>query len=78
MFADGIYIGRLLEFLVLIDALLYENLLQRQEVQLFQEFILAYLQFLADKVLGAVCRMAQHIAYGEELRFVVLDHTTVG
>ena len=78
MFADGIDIGRLLEFLVLIDSLFDEDLLQRQEMQLFQEFVLADFEFLADKVFGAVCGVAEHVAHREELRFVVLDHTTVG
>ena len=75
---DGVDVGSLLEFLVLIDALLDEDFLQRAEVQLFEEFALTDLQFLSDEVLGAVGGVAQHVADGEELRFVVLDDATVG
>ena len=46
-------------------------------MQLFEEFVLAYLEFLADEVFRAVHAVAQHITDGEELRLVVLDHATV-
>ena len=78
MFADGIHVGCLLELLVLIDALLNEYLFQRIEVQLLQQLTLAYFQLLADKVLGAVGGVAQHVAYGEELRLLFLDDAAVG
>ena len=78
MFANGINIGCLFEFLVFIDAFLDEDTLQTLEVQLFLQLSLADLQFLTDEVLGAVDRVAQHIAHGEELRLVILDDTTVG
>ena len=78
MFADGVDVGRLLELLVLVDALLDENFLQRREVQLFQQLALADFQFLAYQVLCAVHRVAQHVADGEELRLVVLDDAAVG
>ena len=77
MLTDGIDGGCLFEFLVFIDALLDEDLLQRLEVELFQELVLADLKFLTDEVLRAVHTVAQHITDGEELRFVILDHTTV-
>ena len=78
MFADGVDVRRLLELLVLVDALLDEYLLQRGEVQLLQQFALADLQFLADEVLGAVNGVAQHVADGQELWLVVLDDAAVG
>ena len=76
--ADGVNVGSLLELLVLVDALLYEYLFQRLEVQLLQQFVLSYLQLLADEVLGALYTVAQHVADGQELRLVVLDDTAVG
>ena len=78
MLANLIYVGRLLEFLVLIDTLFDEYLFQRAEMILLQQFVLANLQLLANQVLGAFGRMYQHVAYGEELRFLVLDDTAVG
>ena len=47
-------------------------------MQLLQQLVLAYLQFLAYQVLGAVGRVAQHVADGEELRLLVLDNAAVG
>ena len=75
---NSIDIGCLLELLVLIDALFDEYLLQRTEVQLFQKLALANLQLLTNQVLGAVCRVAQHVADCQELRLVVLNDTAVG
>ena len=77
MFADGIDGGCLFEFLVLIDAFLDEDLLQRLEVELFQKFVLADLEFLTDEVLRTFNTMTQYVADREELRLVVLNHTTV-
>ena len=77
MFADGIDGGCLFEFLVLIDAFLDEDLLQRLEVELFQQLVLADLEFLTDEILRAIHTVAQHVADSQELRLVVLDHTTV-
>ena len=45
---------------------------------LFEQFGLAYLEFLTQQVLGVINRVAQHIADGEELWFVVLNNTAVG
>ena len=78
MLADGIDRWSLFEFLVFIDALLDEDLLQRLEMQLLQEFTLADLEFLTDQVLRTVCRVTQHIADSQELRLIVLDHAAVG
>ena len=64
MFANGINIGCLFKFLILIDALLDEDALQRLEVQLLLQFALTDFQFLTNQVLGAVNRVAQHIAHG--------------
>ena len=47
-------------------------------MELFQQFTLANLQLLAYQVLGAVGRVAQHVADGQELWLVVLDDTAVG
>ena len=55
MLTNLIHIGGFLEFLVLIDALLDENLFQRIEMQLLQEFTLADLEFLTNQVLRAIC-----------------------
>ena len=68
----------ILELLVLIDALLYEYLFQRGEVQLLQQLALADKPFLAQESEGVVHGTAQHIADGKELRFPLVDDTTVG
>ena len=77
MLAHLVYVGCLLELLVLIDTLLDENLFQRLEVQLLQQLVLAYLQFLTDEVLGTLGTVYQQVAHGKELRFVVLDDAAV-
>ena len=77
MFANGIHIRCLLEFLVLINTFLDEDALQRLEVQLFLQLAFADFQFLTNEILGAVDRVAQHIADGEKLRLVALDNTAV-
>ena len=69
---------RLLEFLLLVYALLNENALQRREEQLLLKFRLANQQFLAQQSHCGVGAVAQHVADGEEARFVVLDDTAVG
>ena len=78
MFAHRVDVRCLLKFPVFIDALLDEDLLQRAEVQLLQQFVAFDLQFLSDEAHGAVHRVAQHVAHGEELRLVVLNHAAVG
>ena len=57
MFADGIDGGRLFKFLILIDPLLDKDLFKRLEVELFQKFVLADLEFLTDEVLCAIHAM---------------------
>ena len=78
MLTDGVDRGCLFKLLILVDALFDEDFLQRLEVQLFKEFVFADLEFLSYQVLRAVYAMAEHVADGEELGLVVLDHTTVG
>ena len=78
MLTDSIHIGCLFKFLILIDALLYENLFQRTEMQLFEQLVLTDFQLLTDKVLRTVGRVAQHVADGEELRLVVTNDAAVG
>ena len=78
MFADGVHVGRVFEFLVFVDALLDEDFLQRVEMQLFQEFSLPDFQFTAQKSHRAVDRVAEHVGNRQELRLVVLDDTAVG
>ena len=68
----------ILKLLVLIDAFLYEYLFQRSEMQLFQQFALADKSFLTQEFQGVVYGTAQHIADGKELRFPLVDNTTVG
>ena len=77
VFAYFVDVGSFLELLVLIDALLDEYFLQRLEVQLLQQFVAAYLQFLTYEVLGALGVVDEHVADGEELRFLVLDDAAV-
>ena len=78
MGADGIDVGRLLKFAVLVDALLDEYLLERGEMELFEELAAAYLEFAAEEGLGVLGTVAQHVAHGEELRLVVGDDAAVG
>ena len=78
MLADLVHVGGLFEFLVLIDAFLDEDLLQRLEVQLFQELTFADFELLTNEVLRTVYAVAKHIADSQELRLVVLNHAAVG
>ena len=73
-----IHVLGILKFLRLIDAFLNEDFLQRTEMQLFQEFTLANLQFPFDKILRVIDTLAQHITHSEELRHTVVDDTAVG
>ena len=68
----------LLELLLLVDALLDEDALQRREEELLLKFSLAYLQLAAQEAHSRVGRVAQHVAHGEEARLVVFDDTAVG
>ena len=77
IFADGINVRSILELLILIDTFLDEYLLERCEVELFEEFALTNLEFLTKKVLGVFHIVPEDIADGEELRFVVLNDATV-
>ena len=74
----GVHVGRILEALVLVDALLDEYAFERGEEQLFEKLAAPYLEFLAQQAHGAVNRVAQHVAHGEEARLVVLYHAAVG
>lgn len=47
-------------------------------MQLFEEFALAYLQFLTEEAERVVHRLAQHVAHAEEVGFVVVDDAAVG
>ena len=53
-------IGRLciLKLPALVDAFLDENLLERTEVELLQQFVAPYLQFALNEMLGIVHRTA--------------------
>ena len=77
IFANGINVRSILELLILIDTFLDEYLLERCEVELFEEFALTNLEFLTKEVLGVFHIMFKDIADSEELRFVVLDDAAV-
>ena len=77
MFAYCIDGRSLFEFLILIDTFLYEDLLERVEMQLLQKFVLANLKFLADKILCSLHVMDKHIRYGKKLWFLICDNATV-
>ena len=68
----------LLKLTVLVDAFLYENALQRCEIELFAHFAELYLQFPPQKRAGAVGTMAEQLAHRKEMRLVVLNHAAVG
>ena len=78
MFADAVDVGSLFEFFVFVNAFLDENLLQRLEMILLEQFVLADFQFLADEVFRTIDRVSQHVTDGEKLWFVVLDDAAVG
>ena len=78
MLAHCIHVGGLFKLAVLVYPLLDEYLFERSEMILFEQFRLAYLEFLAQQVLGVIDGVAQYVTNGEKLRFVVLDDTTVG
>ena len=71
-------VGRLLERLLLIHALLDEDALERGEEELFHELVAAYLQFAAQQSHGVVDAVAQHLADGEKLWLAVFDDAAVG
>ena len=77
-FHHGILVGSLLEAALLVHALFDEDALQRGEEELFLQLTLADEQLLAQQAHGAVGAVAQHVADGEEARFVVLDDAAVG
>ena len=76
--AGGIHIRCVLKGFSLVDALLDEDFLQRGKMELFEQFALAYLQFLPQQVFGVVCGVAQQVADSEELRPFVDDDAAVG
>ena len=78
VFAKGIAGGGVLKGFSFVDALLDEDALQGGKEQLFFQFGLAYLQFLAQQFLRALNRMLQHIAHRQEARLMVFDDTAVG
>ena len=78
MLTNLVYVGRLLEFLVLIDTFFDEYLFQRAEMILLQQFVLANLQFLTNQVLGALYAVDKHIAHRQELWLIIFDDTAVG
>ena len=78
MLASGIDALRLLKLTVLIDSLLNENLFQRREMQLFKNLVLTDFQLTLQQFLGIIYRTAEHIAHGEELRLLIVDHAAVG
>ena len=73
-----IHVGGVFEAALLIDALLYEDALQRSEEQLLKQLATTDLQLLAQEAHGAVYVVTQHIAHRQEARFVVLDDAAVG
>ena len=75
---NGVEVLRIFKVLVLIHSLLNENLLQTGEVETFEEFVAAYLEFAAQQLFGGIDVVAQDIAHGKELRFVVADDDAVG
>ena len=78
MFTDTVDVGSLFEFLIFVNAFLDEYLLQRLEMILLEQFVLADFQLLTDEVFRTIDRVSQYVADGEELRFVVLDDAAVG
>ncbi len=67
----------LLEFPILVDALLYEYTLQRCEIELFLYLVKFYLQFATQKLSGTLCTVTQKLAHRQEVGLVVADHTAV-
>ena len=76
--AGSIHVLGLFKLAVLVDALFDEYLLQRGEVQAFQKFVLAYLQFASQQVQCVVHRLAQYVAHVEEVRLSLVDDAAVG
>ena len=71
MLADSINGRGLLEFLILIDTFFDEDLFERIEMQLFQQFVLANLQLLTNQVLSAFNTVFKNIRDRQELRLLV-------
>ena len=66
------------KLLILVDALLDKDLLERDAVQGLHGLAPLYLEFLAQDVARAVHAVAQHVAHGQELRLLVHDDAAVG
>ena len=77
MGAGSVHVGSLLELAVFVYALFYENLFKRGKVELFLQFVPAYLEFASQQPHGMVYRIAQHVAHRKELRLVVLYDAAV-
>ena len=67
----------LLEFLVFVDAFFDENALERGEKILLFEFMLANFELQAQQAHRGIDVAAQHVAHGQELRFLVVDDAAV-
>ena len=78
VFTSGIHVLGLFEFLILVDAFFDEDFFERGEVQAFEQFSPTDFKLFAEESEGIVCRLPEHIAYGEEMRLLLVDDTTVG
>ena len=78
VFAGGIHVGCHFKFAVFIDTFFDKNLFQRSKVQLFLQLVLSDFQFFTQQPHGAVGRVSQHIADGEEFRLFVFNDAAVG
>ena len=74
----GVLVGSLLKAGLLVHAFLDEDALERDEEQLLEQLVAAYLQLHPQQVFGVLDRVGQHVADGEEAGFVVLDYAAVG
>ncbi len=74
----GFLVRSLLKIFLLVHPFFDEDPFQGSEEELFLQFALTDLQLLAQQSHRAVRGVLQHLGDGEELRFVILDDTTVG
>ena len=73
-----IHVRCILKLPILIDPLLDEDLLQRSEEERLLLLLFLDLQLSAQQAQRAIRGMAQHIANGQEVRLVILNHAAVG
>ena len=73
-----VHVGALFKVFVFVDTLLDEDFFEREEVQRLAQLVALYAQLGLQQLFGAVGVAAQHLAHGEEARFVVLYHAAVG